>query len=104
MSDSRSGMMGDARLPGIPFYDINEPDLNQKLTGDDYEILLNNHYVGNKKLLYQNDSMTDVDDFLKQQGYTEFQSKLEGDHYHIQTSEQYEGDIKNALTVYINNR
>ncbi|MFC4321842.1 hypothetical protein [Litchfieldia salsa] len=104
MSDTRSGMMGAGRLPGIPFYDINEPDLNQGLSGDHYEIMLNNHYIGNKKLLYENDSMADVDDFLKLQGYTEFKSELEGDHYHIQTSKQHEADIKNALTVYLNNR
>ncbi|MBD8070066.1 hypothetical protein [Bacillus sp. PS06] len=104
MVDSRYGMSGSYPI----IAGITAPGLGDEGTGklreDRYEVLVNNDLVGKKTLLGQNDQMSDVDDFLKQQGFTEFKTELEGDHYHVETSAEYEGDMKQALKVYLNNR
>ncbi len=103
--DYQGSMYGDYRFLPI-FGAVNrtgEGD-NAKLMEDRYEIYVNNDLVGNKTLLNQNDTLEDVDDFLKQQGIKNFHSSLEGDHYRIDTSDEYIDEIKNALSVYLNNR
>ncbi|WP_078543368.1 hypothetical protein [Litchfieldia alkalitelluris] len=88
----------------LPFIDeLDGDNRNAKLTEDRYEIYVNQEYVGNKTLLNENDTLGDVDDFLKVQGFTNFQSSLSGDHYVIEASDKSE-DIKNAISVYLHNR
>lgn len=74
---------------------------NAKLNQDRYEVYVNGDYVGEKSLLVQTDDITDVDDFLHQEGYTEFASDLDGDHYNINADEASQEDLKNNLKLYL---
>ncbi|MDZ5472759.1 hypothetical protein SM124_13585 [Bacillus sp. 31A1R] len=75
-----------------------------KLTEDRYELYVNNEFVGYKTLLNQSDNLKDVNDFLQRQGFQQFTSDLEGDHYNISTESDLVQPIKDALGVYCSNR
>jgi hypothetical protein len=75
-----------------------------KLNEDRYELYVNNHLVGNKTLLNESDKIDDVDDFLKTQGFTNFKTNLDGDHYQIEASAEDRQGMIDALSVYVNNR
>jgi hypothetical protein len=76
---------------------------NVKLNEDQYEVYVNDHFVGHKTLKSQGENLTDIDDFLRNQGIETFSATLNGDHYNIQTNEN-SNEIIAALDVYFNNR
>jgi hypothetical protein len=80
---------------------INAED--EKLNHDRYEVYVNDDFLGNKTLFNQGDKLSDVDDFLKINGFKNFSSSLEGDHYYIKPFEN-DGEITKALDVYFKNR
>jgi hypothetical protein len=86
-----------------PFINHPNDDNNLKLSADQYGVYVNGDFVGSKTLHNQNDTLSDIDDFLRMQGFTEFSASVEGDHYEIQANGQVD-DIANALSVYFNNR
>jgi hypothetical protein len=97
-------MSGQFENQSLGFAFTNSRNANEgaKLFEDRYEVYVNSDFVGYKTLLNQNDTLTDVDDYLKNQGIGQFQSTLDGDHYHIQSPN---GElIKGALNVYLHNR
>jgi hypothetical protein len=88
----------------IPIVNVNPVGDNEvKLNEDDYEVFVNDQFVGHKTLKNQGESLSDIDDFLRYQGLNDFTCSLDGDHYNIISSEQ-SNDITDALTVYFNNR
>jgi hypothetical protein len=97
-------MTGQYKNPafGYAFTNSNDSEANTKLSEDRYEIYVNNDFIGHKSLLNASDDLSDVDDFLKSQGIHDFQSQLDGDHYHISASEAER--IKAVLNVYCQNR
>jgi hypothetical protein len=97
-------MTGQYKNPilGYALTKNNDSDANAKLSEDRYEIYVNNDFIGYKSLMNTSDDLSDVDDFLKSQGIKEFQSQLDGDHYHISASETER--IKDVLSVYCQNR
>lgn len=87
-----------------PFVNGNlDNDTDVKLYEDQYEVYVNEQFAGHKTLKNQGEDLSDIDDFLRNQGLHSFSSSLDGDHYLIQTNEQ-ESDIINALSVYFYNR
>ena len=89
----------------FPAYAMNNNDReNQvKLNEDQYDIYVNDDFVGQKSLKNQGENLSDIDDFLKQQGITDFTASLNGDHYDIKTDGS-NAEITDALQVYFNNR
>jgi hypothetical protein len=89
----------------FPAYAMNNLDSeNQvKLNEDQYDVFVNDDLVGQKSLKTQGENITDIDDFLKQQGLTDFTASLEGSHYKINTDGS-DSEITDALKVYFNNR
>ncbi|MEO2076265.1 MAG: hypothetical protein ABGX20_12920 [Bacillus sp. (in: firmicutes)] len=78
-------------------------EVNSKLNEDRYEVFVNNHFVGQKALKSQGENLSDIDEFLRNQGYSSFSSSINGDHYIISVNEDI-SEIENALSVYFNNR
>lgn len=74
-----------------------------KLSHDRYDVYVNQDYVGQKYLLSAQESVHDIDDFLKNEGITKFQSVADGDHYHIRALEN-EHKVADILKVYLQNR
>ena len=99
--NSGSGVGGGIIPPYI--FNNNNQDNEVKLNEDSYDIYVNGDHAGKKSLKNQGEHLSDIDDFLKQQGISEFVSSLDGDHYRIRT-EGHERDIKDALEVYFHNR
>lgn len=89
----------------FPAYAMNNNDReNQvKLNEDQYDVYVNDDLIGQKSLKNQGENLSDIDDFLKQQGITDFTASLDGDHYTIKTDGSNE-EITGALHVYFNNR
>ena len=78
-------------------------DVHSKLTEDRYEVFVNHSFVGQKTLKSRGEDLSDIDDFLRNQGFISFSSSINGDHYIISANEHI-SEIENALTVYFNNR
>ncbi|MGM7723551.1 hypothetical protein [Metabacillus sp. Hm71] len=81
---------------------FNGPSPTQ-LSHDRYDVYVNQDFIGQKYLLTAQESVQDIDDFLMNEGYSQFQSYLDGDHYYINTVKN-EQDIANVLKVYLQNR
>lgn len=72
---------------------------------DRYDIYVNKDYVGQKMMFAQNEEIYDVEDFLKEQGVNDFQTELDGDHFHFQTDNDAESQaMKEVLGVYLQSR
>ncbi|MEH7302793.1 hypothetical protein [Neobacillus drentensis] len=78
-------------------------DVDSKLNEDRYDVYVNDNFVGHKALKTQGEELSDIDDFLRNQGFNSFSTSLDGDHYTIQANEQMD-DIANALSIYFQNR
>jgi hypothetical protein len=78
-------------------------DSDVKLNEDRYEVYVNGNFVGQKSLKNQGENLSDIDDFLRLQGFSNFTTSVDGDHYMIHIS-NHDDDISNALSVYFNNR
>ncbi|ESU30904.1 hypothetical protein G3A_19770 [Bacillus sp. 17376] len=89
----------------FPAYGMNNRDQeNQvKLNEDKYDVFVNDDFVGQKSLKDQGENLSDIDDFLRQQGISDFTASLDGDHYKIKTDGS-NAEIAGALNVYFNNR
>ncbi len=74
-----------------------------KLSHDRYDVYVNQDYVGQKFLLTAQESVQDIDDFLRNEGINNFQSVVDGDHYHIRAVEN-EHKVADVLKVYLQNR
>ncbi|MBS8265197.1 hypothetical protein DYI25_12150 [Mesobacillus boroniphilus] len=99
--NSGSGVGGGV----FPAYAMNNRDReNQvKLTEDQYDVYVNDDFIGKKSLKNQGENLSDIDDFLKLQGINDFTSSLDGDHYKIM-SDGSNAEIADALNVYFHNR
>ncbi|MFV8828834.1 hypothetical protein [Alkalihalobacterium sp. APHAB7] len=88
----------------FPFFRVADAEAQVKKAHDMYDIYVNRHFVGQKVLLTQNESVDDVLDFLSQQGVHNVSAHLEGDHYVIQSKASKDIEhITNVLTTYLNN-
>jgi hypothetical protein len=74
-----------------------------KLTEDQYEVYVNGVFIGRKTLKTQGEDLSDIDNFLRNQGFSDFTTSVDGDHYSIHVDHQ-DDDLSNALAVYFNNR
>lgn len=103
----RSNKKGSESMDGpfqyFPFPTFNDESDDMKLNHDRYEVYVNGDFVGTKPLLAQNDTIEDLDEFLQEQGLTNFQSINEGDHFEITSADQ-EQQIKEALHIHLQNR
>lgn len=94
---------GTNNYPFLPINLENDSENNVKLNEDQYDVYVNGDLVGKKTLKTQGEDLSDIDDFLRNQGIKNFTTSLEGDHYVIQT-DQLNTELTDALSVYFNNR
>lgn len=88
----------------LPFINTDiDSNSDVKLTEDQYEVYVNGNFVGRKTLKTQGEDLSDIDDFLRNQGFSDFTTSVDGDHYSIHVDHQ-DDDLSNALSVYFNNR
>ena len=88
----------------LPFIGVDrDANSDVKLNEDQYEVFVNGDFVGRKTLKTQGEDLSDIDDFLRNQGFSDFTTSVDGDHYKIHVDRK-DDDISNALSVYFNNR
>ncbi|WP_246943786.1 hypothetical protein [Bacillus pinisoli] len=82
---------------------VDTPDM--KMNHDRYDVYVNGEFVGHKVLLTQSEDITDVNDFLKVQGFKEFEGRLDGDHYDLRVEDgQSSQEMREALQIYLQSR
>jgi transcriptional regulator of NAD metabolism len=93
----------EGTMLGIAAFVNSSFDSSTKLAHDRYEVYVNGDFVGQKCLLSTREDVTSVNEFLHAQGYNDFLSNIDGDHYHIQTTKK-ERELKQALQIYLHTR
>ncbi|SEN84839.1 hypothetical protein SAMN05192533_1238 [Mesobacillus persicus] len=68
---------------------------------DQYDVYVNEEYIGKKTLLTQSEEVEDIVDFLKVQGIEGVSTHLDGDHFVIKSEEPEH--LKQILQTYLNN-
>ncbi|SKA84438.1 hypothetical protein SAMN05428976_106168 [Clostridium sp. USBA 49] len=85
---------------------INRRDFDNggKLYHDSYEVYVNNDYVGRKTLIAESESVDDIKNHLKSEGFQDFNTNLKGNHLIITSNSDEAYNIKKNLNVYLNVR
>lgn len=75
---------------------------DMKNAHDHYEVYVNGDFVGDKTILAQNEDIFDIENYLSQQGFADFSTELDGDHFIISTENPADAQaMKDALSVYL---
>jgi hypothetical protein len=93
--------MENGNIPFVPVI-LGDDDTNLKLSHDRYHVFINGDFVGNKVILAQNEDVQDLGSYLQREGFHDFTTKLDGDHFMIEMfgSEQSE-TAKQQLNTYL---
>ncbi|MFD1678132.1 hypothetical protein [Alicyclobacillus fodiniaquatilis] len=91
-------------IPFITPYQL-ELEQNSKLAHDQYEVYVNDDFVGHKVLLTQSEEIDDVSAYLHRCDFDDFKTNLDGDHYNIFVEDTELADqIKAQLNAYLSIR
>lgn len=94
------GLFDGRNMPFI--IDTDSQDGHTKLSHDQYEVFVNDDFVGHKTLIGQTEKMDDVSSYLHRCDFNGFEANLEGDHYNISVEdEDLAEQIKGQLEVYL---
>lgn len=75
---------------------------DMKNAHDHYKVYVNGDFVGDKTILAQNEDIFDIENYLSQQGFADFSTELDGDHFIISTENPADAQaMKDALSVYL---
>lgn len=88
---------------GRSFMGLFDDPSGTKIAQDRYDVYVNEDYIGQKFLLTAQESVQDIDDFLKNEGINHFDSYVDGDHYYIKAGEAKQR-VEEVLKVYLQNR
>lgn len=91
-------------FPSIPFFLLGNVHDDSKLEEDSYRVYVNNDYVGSKVLYSQIEKIEDLNKYLQNQGFNDFNTKLDGNHYSIHAEETEAKHMKETLQVHLHNR
>jgi hypothetical protein len=81
-----------------------DSDIGTKISHDRYEVYVNGDFIGHKMMLTKAEDITDVNDFLRSNGFTRFTAYLNGDQYHLKAENHQSKEMMNALNIYLMNR
>ncbi|NLZ47446.1 MAG: hypothetical protein GX895_01440 [Clostridiales bacterium] len=79
----------------------NNEDQYSKMAHDEYEVYVNDDFIGHKTLVAQGEKVEDIEDYLKTQGFRNFHTKLEGNVYNIHCVEEDSKHMKEVLAIYL---
>lgn len=90
-------------MNGMPFPSPElDPEGSLKMPHDTYEVYVNQDFVGQKILLAQNEDIYVVEDFLKERGFQQFTTELNGVQFVVHTKDPFqEKKMKENLDVYL---
>ena len=88
--------------PGLIFED-NEGRQTDGKDHEFYNIYVNGDFIGRKILLEQNDKIEDMTNYLSQNEFSAFSTKVEGNNYYIlEQDNEMASHMKRQLDVYLN--
>lgn len=96
----------DNNWQGMPFLvygGIKDVD-GLKMSSDIYKVYVNDDFIGEKKILTQNDDVHDLEKYLKNQGFHDFDADLTGNRFHIKLDKYQAKHMKDILNVYLHLR
>jgi hypothetical protein len=94
--------MIDSGRNWMPFFLFGRSDTDVKEEHERYDVYVNGDFVGHKILIAQNDNISMVEEHLKENGFNQFESKVEGDHFNLTVKDpDLERDIKENLNLYL---
>lgn len=71
---------------------------------DRYEVYVNQDFIGQKKIYSPIENIFDLEDFLREQGISDFQFQLDGNHFYItEITPLQEAYAKEMLHIYLQN-
>lgn len=77
-------------------------DVSAKIPDDSYDVYVNEDFVGKKTLVTQVEDIEDLSSHLQDQGFSNFSTDLEGDHYTLKVDDGGEAKrMKQHLEVYL---
>lgn len=85
---------------GIAIMPIPDRDNNLKLAQDTYEVFVNGDKVGNKVLLTQADDTNDLNSYLKDNEFQNYEYKIVNGHIEIETDDDSH-KMKEILSSYL---
>lgn len=91
---------GYLAFPFIPQFE----NFNLKEAHDTYRVYLNGDYIGEKILLTPTEDVKDVERFLKDRGYKNIATQIDGNVLNIVADSTVAEEIKNNLNVFLNLR
>ncbi|MBB6454489.1 hypothetical protein HNQ94_002971 [Salirhabdus euzebyi] len=95
--------MGDInRMEGLVARNEEEDPI--KNAHDQYNVYVNDEYVGNKTLVTQNEHVDDIKNYLEKQGVTNISAELDGDHYKISIENGEQQRVEEILSTYLSIR
>jgi len=86
------------------FFNADNELTDTKLSHDSYDVYVNEEYIGKKTLLTQTEKPSDIDTYLKDRGFHNFNSNIAGDHITINSAYEDSDNIKRNLQMYLNLR
>lgn len=95
-----TGWMG---VPFLMYGGIKELD-GVKISNERYQVYVNGDFIGNKDILTQNDDVFDLEKYLTNQGFHDFETKLEGNRFQIKAGKEQSKHMKDTLNVYLHIR
>ena len=93
------GAIGSGPI-GIPVVPLEEGSGDTKLFHDRYEVFVNGDKVGEKTLLTQGEDAQDLEPYLKDNGFKNFDYEVTGDHIEIKVKEDSH-QMKEILSSYL---
>jgi hypothetical protein len=86
------------------FFNLESHNDESKLSHDSYSVYVNGQLVGNKTLVTPTEKASDVEGYLKDRGYHNFNANVTGNEILINTAYDESEEIKRNLGVYLNLR
>lgn len=82
-------------------YNIKPEEENIKMSHDSFDVYVNEEYIGKKIFLTQSEKPSDVEAYLKDRGFHNFNSSISGDHILINSAFEESDEIKRNLHIYL---
>ncbi|WP_461205126.1 hypothetical protein [Clostridium sp. DL1XJH146] len=92
-------------FPGAIIGSIYEKEEPTKEIHDSYRVFVNGDYIGDKVLLGQNEEVSELNDYLKNNSFTNYSTLVDGNRYFIKEKDREQAHkMKDNLQTYLSIR
>lgn len=92
-------------IPGVIVGSIYEKEEPTREIHESYRVFVNGDYIGDKVLLGQNEEVKELDEYLKNNNFTNYSTLVDGNRYLIKEEDRGQAHkMKDNLQIYLNIR